>query len=130
MNELERRYLKENHFLKNPDGSYSANLIVGHEFCYRDRPDTSFRDEKQIKFLETQFGDKLNDVRTMIITIKHIQMSEFDVKLEWQTDVKNKNNEGEWYEHDSSITGEGLYELISQAIVLADVNEFNRWDEI
>ena len=117
MNELELRYLKKNNFSKYLDGEYTSYVI--QNYVLADSLDNvhGFCDEKQIGLIKVQFAELYPRISWMKITVRHINLGDYEVKLTWQIDGKKEEDE-------SSISGEGLYELISQAIVLANVNDF------
>lgn len=116
MNTLECEYLAMNRFArKTPSESLASTVIHESKFA-----DDGFMDKRQIDIIKAQFGDKLKNVSEMRITVNVVGMSEFDVKLEWCT--RSEHGVETW--HSSTIGGEGLYELVSQAIVLADTNWF------
>ena len=116
MNELEARYLKENHF-SSYKNEYTSTVILNYVWANELENVNGFCDEKQIGFIKVQFGDLLKKISGMGITVRHITLNEYEVKLSWHADGQD-----EWQE--SSISGEGIYELVSQAIVLADVYNF------
>ena len=118
MNELEARYLKDNCFFLNEKGEYVSNIIDEKIWCYENEFG-GLCDYKHIDFIKIQFGEKLlNKIEKMKITVREVGMHEFDVKLEWMYEGGKNWNE-------SSISGEGLYELVSQAIVLASIYDFS-----
>lgn len=116
MNELEARYLKENHFFSYKN-EYTSCVIQNYVWANELKNVNGFCDEKQIGFIKVQFSDLLKKISGMSITVRHITLNEYEVKLSWHVDGQD-----EWQE--SSISGEGIYELISQAIVLADIYNF------
>ena len=111
MNSLEFDYLKRNNFKKcDYNDIVASDVIRNSQFV-----DDGFKDEKQIAFIKAQFGeDFTKKVTGMRIIVKFIGNLEYDATLEWTTD------EGT---HTSCIGGEDLYGLVSQAIVLADVEQ-------
>ena len=115
MNALECEYLARNHFArKTPSESLSSTVIYQSEFV-----NDGFTDKRQIDIIKAQFGDKLKNVGEMRIAVKLVGDVEFDVELEWS--YKQPAFGDAW--HSSAIGGEGLYELVSQAIVLANIDE-------
>ena len=118
MNQLEARYLKENNFRSYEKGKYTSDVKQGDTWCKDLENIKGFCDEKQLEFIKVQFGEKLlKRISSMQIVVRHINLSEYEVKLIWRITADKDDRE-------SSISGEGIYERVSQAIVLADVDEF------
>lgn len=112
MNALEKEYLKKNNFTKNENGRLVSQVISKRQFV----EDGGFQDERQRNIIKAQFGNGLASVEEMKIFVDEVNSYEFDVEISWRT------SDGEM--HESKIGGEGIYELVSQAIVLADIEEF------
>ena len=110
MGMLETEYLKKNNFIKENDGRYVSKVIEGGSLV-----ENGFSDKRQIGIIKAQFGDSLNDVEDMSLSAIPLGFSEFDVELWWRSGGAD---------HMSTISGDGLYELVSQAIVLADMDNF------
>lgn len=118
MNQLETRYLKENNFRSYEKDKYTSYVMQDGTWSKDLQNIKGFCDEKQIEFIKVQFGEKLlGRISSMQIVVRHISLSEYEVKLIWRITAEKDDRE-------SSISGEGIYELVSQAIVLADVDEF------
>ncbi len=109
MNSLELKYLKENNFRKMPDGRLSAIIMENGNFVL---PENGFHDSRQIAMVNVQFGRDIDKMQDMSVEVKQVGDAEYDVCLKWisQDDAN---------EHVSQISGEDLYCLVSQAIVLA-----------
>lgn len=109
MNSLELKYLKENNFRKTTDGRLSAIIMENGNYAL---PENGFHDSRQIAIINVQFGRDLDKIQDMSVEVKQVGDAEYDVCLKWisQDDVN---------EHVSQISGEDLYCLVSQAIVLA-----------
>ena len=123
MNSLELKYLKENNFRKMPDGRLSAIIMENGNFAL---PENGFHDSRQIAIVNAQFGRDLDKMQDMSIEVKQVSDDEYDVCLKWisRDDVnphigKSKSLKPLSNEHVSQISGEDLYCLVSQAIVLA-----------
>lgn len=116
MQELVRRYLKENGFKPiGNDGAFESIVINEKGFM-----NDSFSDRRQLALIRAQWGDLLENVTDMSIIISPVEGDEFDVTLSWfveDDDTHSKKG------HCSSIGGNDLYGLVSQAIVLADVEQ-------
>ena len=113
MRKLELDYLKRNCFrlCDSKEGSKSTEYYS--EIISDGCQVSAFMDQRQLALIQAQFGDSYKRIENMIVFVKPVNDSELDVSLHW----KMKGIDDEMY---SSISGEGLYELVSQAIVLAE----------
>jgi len=112
MKASEFEYLKHNGFKGESDGTICSVVITNSKLS-----EDGFRDARQLSFIRTQFGDLLDKyVCEMKIIVESLSnFSEYQVTLQWTY----LNEYGDHVTKKSSIGGEGLYDLVSQAIVLA-----------
>jgi len=110
MNKLEMEYLRRNGFKKVADGTY-VTTVIGDA-----KEGEFFTDRKQSALIKLWFESSKDGIQEMKIEVREINAYEFDVSLLWST-----MKDGEVIHHKSVIGGEDLYDQVSQAIVLADV---------
>lgn len=112
MKASEFEYLKRNGFNGESDGTICSTVIADSKFS-----EDGFKDAKQLSFIRTQFGDLLEKyVREMKIIVESLSdFSEYQVTLQWTY----LDGYGDYVTKQSSIGGENIYDLVSQAIVLA-----------
>lgn len=127
MNTLERKYLTENNFHlvsdKNGEKVYETSVIEEGELSCRNTVSgkvRGFNDGEQISILLAKFHPIMHGgmLWSMSLSVSSVLSGEFDVTLSWS------NREGKMFA--SSIGGEDLYELVSQAIVLSDTSGLDR----
>lgn len=110
MNTLERLYLKDNHFnFDETSGKHVSVVMENGSFAL---PENGFHDGRQLAIIKAQFGDELDRLQDMSIEVEPLNGVEFDVCLKW-------GFQNDMHGHMSQISGEDLYSLVSQAIVLA-----------
>ncbi len=109
---LDLEYLKRN-FFRIDDGRYISDVMGNGRFLNGE----CFSDRRQRAIMQAQFGDRLSDVEDIRLTVKPATDYEFDVEMLWHW------KDGRLCR--SSVSGEDLYGLISQAVVLANVEDFN-----
>jgi hypothetical protein len=113
MNALDFEYLKNNGFKQEGTNRVSSKVISDREFV-----NDGFRDEKQLAFIRTQFADGIGKyIVDMKIVVEFVNDLECDVSVEWQYE----NGYGDIVGESSTIGGEDVYDLVSQAIVTARV---------
>lgn len=113
MQKLEIEYLNRNGFKPIGDGkSFESWMMDGFKML-----DNGFCDKRQRRLVHAQFGEKFEDVEKLGFVVRPVNDSEYDVSMTWCT---RKGVELRW--HSSTIGGEDLYDLVSQSIVLADVD--------
>jgi len=119
MNALEYEYLQRNNFKKHGDHLISI-VVENGQFL----GEHGFHDEKQIAFIKTQFADgfERHYLEDICIVVKPVNQSEYDVSLKWSL----TDEYGDSRSYESSIGGDDLYDLVSQAIVLARVDSVNQ----
>lgn len=113
MNALDFEYLKNNGFKQEGTNMVSSKVISDREFVK-----DGFRDERQLAFIRTQFADGIGKyIVDMKIVVEFVNDLEYDVSVEWQYE----NGYGDTESESSTICGEDVYDLVSQAIVTARV---------
>ncbi len=113
MQKLEIEYLKRNGFkLVGKDGGFESWMIDEFKLV-----DEGFSDKRQRSLVHAQFGDRIQDVERLGFMVKPVNEREYDVTMHWLYRDGAKS-----VIHSSTIGGEDLYDLVSQAIVLADVD--------
>ena len=115
MNSLEFDYLKNNGFQ-----SEGADKVVAYVVKDGEIVKDGFKDARQMAYIKARFGeDFLKYVTDMRIEVKFVG-SDYDVVLEWAS----VNGYGDHVTGESFVGGEDVYDLISQAIVLARIGTF------
>lgn len=116
MNSVEYEYLRKNGFQ-----NHGLSDMVSSNIILDGKQTNEFHDERQLAFLKTQFGEDFKYIVDMKILVKFFGAHEYDVSLKWTVET----GYGDIEKHESNISGEDLYNLISQVIVIAKTFEYD-----